>query len=84
MTHGSINEFPGQAEQTNKKTRDAKNPPRERRQGPPDGSPGTVYHRGGNEGPSAEELKAATLIWLQANKPEALQSKVKAKFAQLG
>lgn len=43
-----------------------------------------MYHRGGNEGPSAEELKAATLIWLKANKPEALQSKVEAKFAQLG
>ena len=66
MTHGSINEFPRQAEQTNKKTRDVKNPPRNGGKAPPNGSPGTVYHRGGHEGPSAEELKASNTYMAQS------------------
>jgi hypothetical protein len=44
-----------------------------------------VYDRGkkdGTGGPSGDELAIATRLWLKANKPEALDSKVEALFRQ--
>ena len=48
------------------------------------GEHGTVYCRGGAHGPSDKELAAATVLWLTANKPEALDSKVEALFREKG
>lgn len=47
---------------------------------PARGEAGTVYARKGPNGPSEAELAAATVAWLKANKPEALDSKVEAMF----
>ena len=41
---------------------------------------GTVDCRGGANGPSDKELTVATVLWLTANKPEALDSKVETLF----
>jgi transposase len=51
---------------------------------PGGGAHGTVYCRGGAHGPSDKELTAATVLWLTANKPEALDSKVEALFREKG
>ena len=51
---------------------------------PASGEAGTVYARKGPNGPSEAELAAATVAWLKANKPEALDSKVEAMFRARG
>ena len=51
---------------------------------PARGEAGTVYARKGPNGPSEAELAAATVAWLKANKPEALDSKVEAMFRTRG
>ena len=51
---------------------------------PARGEAGTVYARKGVHGPSEPELTEATVAWLKANKPEALDSKVEAMFRTRG
>ena len=53
---------------------------------PSTGEKGTVYerHSKGGGGPSSDELAAATTAWLNANKPEALNSKVEFVFRSKG
>jgi hypothetical protein len=44
------------------------------------GAAGTVYARGGANGPTDEEITKPSLAWLKANRPGALDSKVEADF----
>jgi len=48
------------------------------------GEAGTVYARKGLDGPSEPEQTEATVAWLKANKPGALDSKVEAVFRTRG
>jgi len=50
---------------------------------PASGPEGTVLARAPH-GPSNAELTAATIAWLKANCPEALDSKVEAEFRKRG
>jgi hypothetical protein len=47
---------------------------------PGSGAAGTVYARGGANGPTDEEPTKASVAWLKANLPGALDSKVEAEF----
>jgi hypothetical protein len=47
---------------------------------PGSGAAGAVYARGGANGPTNEELTKASVAWLRANRPGALDSKVEAEF----
>ena len=47
---------------------------------PDSGAAGVVYARGGANEPTDEELTKASVAWLKANLPGALDSKVEAEF----
>ena len=47
---------------------------------PGSGAAGTVYARGSVNGPTDEELTKASVAWLRASRPGALDSKVEAEF----
>jgi transposase len=51
---------------------------------PKSGEPGTVYKLKGKDGASSNELYAATIDWLKANCPDALDSKVEREFRARG